>query len=91
MLLITAPVYLLLVPHRVAQELIYVLVIEPRTITALPLQSTYHAEFGCAPTGHVVAPLLQFYHGRTAVASLPAFQLSRLNELLRRWVLGTVS
>lgn len=69
---------------------INILVIEPRTITALPAQPTHHAELRGTAAGHVIASFFQLHHRRTAVAFLPALLLRRLDELLRRGVLRTI-
>lgn len=36
--------------------------IEPRAITCLPFQTTYHAELSEAATSHVIAAFLEFDH-----------------------------
>ena len=62
---------------------------EPRAVARLPLQTANHAEFGIAPTGHVVAAVLQFDGGATVEAFLPAFPLGYLDEFLCCGILGT--
>lgn len=91
MLLISSTIHLFLIPGWVAEVCIHVLVVEPWTIARLPLQSAYHTEFCGAPTRHMVAAFLELYHGRAIIALLPPLLLGSLNELLRRWIIWTVS
>lgn len=65
------------------------LVVEPRTITALPLGAADHAELGVAATGHVVASFLQLDRRRAVEAALPALLLGDLGEPRRGFILGT--
>lgn len=69
---------------------INIFIIEPWTITALPLHSTNHAKFGRASTCHVIAAFFQFNHSRTVVAFLPPFLLGSLDKLLHGRILRTV-
>jgi hypothetical protein len=62
-------------------------VVEPRTVAALPLEPTYHAEFRGTATRHVIASLFQLDHSTTVVAPLPAFLLRDLDKRSGRWVL----
>ena len=48
------------------------IVIEPRTITRLPLFGTSHAKLGFASACHVVTTIFQLHDRRAIVASLPA-------------------
>jgi hypothetical protein len=66
------------------------LIVEPRTIARLPLQSTDHAKLRCAPARHVVAAFFELDHGRTTVASLPALLLGNFDECFRLRILRTV-
>lgn len=63
-------------------------VVEPGAIARLPLEAADHAEFCAAATRHVVAAFLQLDGGGAVEATLPAFVLGDLDELLRRGVLG---
>jgi hypothetical protein len=66
-------------------------VVEPRTVTRLPLQSTDHAKLSCTAAGHVVTTFLQLDHGRAIEAFLPAFLLGSIDELLGSRIFGAVS
>lgn len=63
-------------------------IIEPRTIAALPLGPTDHAEFGQAAARHVVAAFLQLNGRGAVVAALPALLLGHFDEFEGRFVLG---
>jgi hypothetical protein len=65
-------------------------VIEPWTITCLPLQPALHAELRRASASHVVATFFQLDHSITAVASLPSFLLRLLDQLRNLRILWTV-
>ena len=70
---------------------IHVLVIEPRTVARFPFQATDHAKLGHAPTRHMVAAFLQLDHSRAVEAFLPALLFCRIDELLSRRVLRTIT
>ena len=64
------------------------LVVEPWTVTALPLGAADHAELCVAATGHVVASFLQLDCCRAVEAALPPLFLCDLGEPRRGFVLG---
>jgi hypothetical protein len=61
--LIASSVHLFLIPGRITQMRIHVLVVEPWTIAGFPFQTTDHTELGCTAAGHVVTSFFQFHHG----------------------------
>lgn len=65
------------------------MIIEPRTITRLPLRTADDAEFRHAAAGHVVAAFFALDKGAAAVAALPAFLFCLLDQLCDFGVLGT--
>ena len=69
--------------------LLHGLVVEPWAVAALPLLAAYHAKFGFTTARHVVAAFLKLHGSRAVVASLPAFTLRYLNELLSGVILWT--
>ncbi len=75
--------------HVIQAVCFYGLVVEPRTVTGLPLEAADHAELGTAATGHVVTAFFQFDGGFAVVTALPAFLLSDPDEFLGRCVFGT--
>ena len=67
------------------------LIVEPRTVARLPLQTTDHAEFSTTATRHVVAAFLQLDRRRAIEAALPPFFLRYLCKPLCSFVLRTFS
>jgi hypothetical protein len=84
-------VHFFLISGRIAQMLIDIFIVEPRTVARLPLQTTDHAELSSATTSHVVTAFFQLNHSGAIVAFLPSFLLSSLDELLRSRVFRTFS
>ena len=74
--------------HMVEAIVFHRLVVEPRTITALPLGAADHAELCVAPTRHVVASFLQLDRCRAVETPLPSLLLCDLREPRRGFVLG---
>ena len=66
-------------------------VVEPRTIAGLPLQSTHDAEFRRATASHVIATFMPFDHGVAAVTALPTFLLSLFNEFGNFGIFRTIN
>lgn len=89
--LLLSSIHLFLVTDRITAQVIHSIIVEPRTITALPLKSAYHAELGRTPASHMVATLLKLHHGRTIVAFPPSSLFSNFDKLFHRRVFGTFS
>ncbi|KAL8711265.1 MAG: hypothetical protein Q9225_007143 [Loekoesia sp. 1 TL-2023] len=68
--------------------LLHSLIVEPRTITSLPLDAANHAKLRFTPASHVVAAFLQLHRRAAVVAALPSFLLGNFDELSRRVISG---
>lgn len=61
-------------------------IVEPGTVTSLPLLGAEHAELGHTSTSQVVTAFLQLDHGFAVEAPLPAFFLCNVEQFLRVFV-----
>jgi hypothetical protein len=62
LLLVPPSIELFLVPDRVPQMGVDIVVVKPGAVARLPLQAAHHAELSCASARHVVASFLQLHH-----------------------------
>lgn len=65
-------------------------VVEPRTLAGFPLRSAKNAKLCQASAGHMITAFLPLHKRAAAVAALPAFVFSLLNELRNLRIFRTI-